>query len=334
MHLAQTIRKYLGWCPNADMLTMRPRQPVIATLPVTLLPAQPEGGAGGSGRIDRGMKLALGSIWILFRNRRLFWFSLLTGIVTVFNLVTSLYLQFISGTLPLSGTNLLTGPAHVLIAKGSLPLIALTFTTGLIYSFIASYLLAALMTCVSLLLSGQAMTIREGLTHAGRYLRPLGIWALIGALVGTFLSIVMNSFSGNFVILFIPMGVSFVFFCITLFVIPAIVLGNDNLIPAIWGSVLLFRKTWGEIVVCLGIFFLIMFALLLTSLIPMIFIGFSSGSSALAGAVVVLYMLVMLILIFIGSTVLGIAIVGLYTYGRTGTLSAMFEGKQKRGENA
>ena len=42
-------------------------------------------------------------------------------------------------------------------------------------------------------------------------------------------------------------------------------------------------------------------------------------------------MLVMLVLLLVGSTVIGISIVGLYTYGKTGTLPAMFGGKQDDG---
>jgi len=76
------------------------------------------------------------------------------------------------------------------------------------------------------------------------------------------------------------------------------------------------------------------FAVLLTSLVPMIAIAFPSGSASAAVAVVVAYMLVMLLLIFIGSTILGITITGLYFYGKTGTLPAMFDGKQTGTEYA
>ena len=66
----------------------------------------------------------------------------------------------------------------------------------------------------------------------------------------------------------------------------------------------------------------------------MIAIGFSAATvSAHCGFLVVIYMLVMIVLLFIGSTILGIAITGLYTYGKTGTLSAMFERKQHSVEN-
>jgi hypothetical protein len=335
MHVANIIRKYLGWCPNAR--TMRTALPVIATPPATIHPAQPDGGAGGSGRIDRGIKLALGSIRILFRNRRLLWFSLLTGLVMIISLASGLYLQFISGTTPFPGTNLVTSPASILIARGSLPWIALTFITGLTTTFLTYYLPAALIACVSLILSGRAATIRDGLAHAGRYLRPLLVWAIIWAFVGTVESFIISSSTspngspGNFGLTLIAMVVLAVIGVLTLFVVPLIVLSNESLFPAVTESVALFRKIWGEIIACFFILFLIAFAVLLVSLIPMIAIGFSIAT---AGAIVVTYILVMFVLLFIGSTIVEIAIVGLYMYGKTGTLSAMYEGKQGRVETA
>ncbi len=330
--ISEVIRGWLGWCPNAG--TIRTTPPVIAAPPVTAHPAQPDGGAGGSGRIDRGIRLATGSIKILLRNRRLLWFSLLAGLVMIFSLVTSLYLQFISGTPLFPGTNLVTGPASVLIVRGSLPWIVLTFAIGLISTFLSYYLLAALIASVALILSGRAATVRDGLAHARGCLRPLLSWAVIGALIGTAFSFITNSSTptngstGNFGMLFIAMAFVAVFYALTLFVVPLLVLGNESLVAAIVDSVSLFRKVWGEIVVCFLIFFLIAFAVLLTSLIPMIAVGFSTAT---AGTIVVAYMLVMIVLLFIGSTVLGIAIAGLYTYGKTGALSAMFGREQAGG---
>jgi Family of unknown function (DUF6159) len=324
--ISEIIRGYLGWCPNAR--TMRTAPPAVTTPPVTIHPTPPDGGAGSSGRIDRGIKLAIGSIRILFRNLRLLWFTLLTGLVMIISFASSLYLQFITGTTPFPGTNLVASPASVLIARGSLTWFALTFTTGLIISFLTYYLLAALIVCVSLILSGRTATIREGLAHARQYIRPLLVWAIIWAFVGTVETFIIspsmsaNGSPGNLGLIFITMVVMAVIFVLTLFVVPLIVLGNESLFHSVTESVALFRKIWGEIIACLLIFFLIAFAVLLISLIPMIVIGFSTGS---AGAFVVADLLVMFILLVIGSTVVEIAIVGLYTFGKTGTMSAIIK---------
>ena len=122
----EVIHKWMGWCPNANARTMRTASPVMVTPPVTIHPAQPDGGAGGSGRIDRGFNLFFGSIRILIRNRQLFWFSFLTGLVLLFSLMITFALQFFSGTNPLTGGSLVAG-STTLIAKGSLVWLALTF---------------------------------------------------------------------------------------------------------------------------------------------------------------------------------------------------------------
>ena len=339
--ISEIIHEWLGWCPHAD--AMRTAPPVIAIPPVNINPAQPDGGAGGSGRIDRGIKLAIGSIRILIRNRQLLWFSLLTGIVMVFSLVSNLYLQYLSGAVSnlylqnpsgpalFPGMNLLPGPASVVITAGSLPWIAMIFVSGLVYAFLTYYLLAALITCVSIILSGRVATMRDGLANARKHITPLLTWAVIGAFIGTLSSSISNpsttsnGLPGNLGIIIISLVIIAVFYLLTMFVIPLIVLGNENLVSTIGQSVSLFRRLWGEIIACFLILFLISFAVMFISLIPMIAIGFSTAT---AGAILVGYMLVMIVLLFVGSTILGIVITGLYSYGKTGKLSAMFEGKQ------
>jgi len=331
-HLSELFRKYRAWCPNSDARPLRTAPPVLATPPVTLNPAQPGGGAGGSGRNDRGIKLTTGSIRLLVRNRQLFWFSLLTGLVMIFSLVSNLYLQFISGMALFPGTGLTTGPASAAISWGSPPWIALTFIIGFVSTFVTYYLLAALIACVSFIHSGRAATVRDGLAHAGQYLRPLFSWAMIWACIGVVFSFFMNpstmgSVLVNFGIIYGSMAFMACLYVLTLFVVPLLVLDNNDIVTAVTGSLSLFRKVWAEILVCFIIYFLIVFVVMLICLVPMIAIGFS-GSASAAVAVVVAYMLVMLILLFIGSTIVGITITGLYIYGKTGILPAMFDGKQ------
>jgi len=195
------------------------------------------------------------------------------------------------------------------------------------------YVLAALIASVSHILSGRTATIREALAHTGKFLRPLGTWALIGAFLGTGLSLANSSAiadgsTGNLGIMLLALLVNVVFFALTIFVVPLLVLGNEGLINAVLKSFSLFRMLWVEILACLFIILLIAFAVVFISLVPIIAIAFSTGSIAAVGAAIAVYMLVTFVVIFIGSTILEIAIVGLYSYGQTGTLSMAFEGKQ------
>jgi hypothetical protein len=247
-HVSEVIRKYLAWCPYSDVRPLRTAPPVIATPPVAAHPVQPDGGAGGSGRIDRGFRLTTGSIRFLIRNRQLLWFSLLTGLVMIFSLVSSLYLQFLTGTALFPGTNLATGPASATIVQGSLPWIALTFILGLVNSFLSYYLLAALIACVSLIHSGRTATVRHGLVQVRQKWQPLFSWAAVGTCIGTVSLLfiapsgTVSSATGNLGLMCLAMAFIVCFYVLTLFVVPLIVLGNNDLVAAIIKSLSLIRN--------------------------------------------------------------------------------------------
>ena len=82
--ISETIHKGMGWCPNSP--TVRTTPVVLAVPSAAAHPAQPDSGAndGGQGRIQRGLSIATGSIRAIFRERHLFWFSLIAGIVILF----------------------------------------------------------------------------------------------------------------------------------------------------------------------------------------------------------------------------------------------------------
>jgi len=332
-HMMEIIRHRLGWCPNAQ--TIRTAPAVFAPPAAMENPAQAGGGTGGSSRIDRGASVAIGSIKILFRNRKLLWFSLLSGLVMIFSLTTTICLQILSGTNPFPGTGLTADPGTLLIAKGSVLLVGLTLTTTLISSFLTFYLLAGLIAYASHLFSGRAITIREALFRAGSRMGSLAGWAVIGSLAGTALTLAMNNSPGNLALIAISLVIGVVFGVLTMFVIPAIILNGDGLFPAILKSLSLFRKIWGEIVICAGIFVAIVFVIMLIAVVPVSLIGFSTGNPAMIGVAVILYLLVMIILLFIGSTIMGIATLGLYMYGTTDRLPGAFtDSGNKRDESS
>ena len=207
-------------------------------------------------RINRGIKLMTGSIRILAKNKRLLWFSLLTGLVMIFSLTSNLFLQVISGTSLFPGTKLIAVPASVMIPQGSILWIALTFIISFVDAFLTYYLLAALIASVWRILSGRNTTLRDGLAHTTGCMRPLVSWAMIAAIIGTVFLILTNSSMrtnetiGNLGIIYITMTFMACFYAITLFVVPLLVLANKDLITAVTESVSLFRKVWGEILVC------------------------------------------------------------------------------------
>lgn len=327
--ISKVIQGWLGWCPHAGALRTTPV--VITALPITQNPSVPDGGAERPGRISRGKTLAVGSIRILLRHVRLLWFALLTGIVTLFSLAVSLYIQVASGTNPFPGLNLVTNPTEILIAKGSLLWISLTYVTAFISTFLTYFLLAGLILCVSSILSEREFFLWEGLSRAGDRIQSIAAWAVVGALLGTVSSFIMIASGTSIPVMILSIGTIYVFFILTIFVVPAMILDHVGVVHAICHSVSVFRKMWGEIIICFGILLAIAFAIYLLVLIPAIYFGFSSGSATTAGFVIILTMLVMIVLTLIGSTITGIATLGLYTCWKEDQLPSAFEGTLSMG---
>ncbi len=325
-HITEVIQRRLGWCPNAGTIRTEPAggppAPLIATSPV------PEGGSGGSGRIDRGISLAIGSIKILFRNRRLLGFSLLIGLVVMFSLATSLLISYFSGNNPLPG--IIGSPGPALYPSVSFPFVILTFITELFSSFAGVFLLAGLLFCVSACFSGTMVTVREGLAHAGAYVRPLMTWAVIFALAGTLTVLVQEYYSGNVLATFVALGVLMLFSVVTLFVVPIVIFENKGMAEAARGSVSMFLKTWGEIIVSAVIFGLIFMAVAITTLVPIVALAFTPGSeeqmTAAGNYAIGAYLVVLIVIMIVASALVGIVVAGLYSYAKTARLPALFTG--------
>jgi hypothetical protein len=321
IRILDIVHSWMGWCPQGNTVHSTPI-PSALMLRMTY-PDQPGRKPSGSWWVDSGARIALESIRILYKNKWLLWFSLLTGLVLVFSFVTNLFLLQISGTNPILSK---FGPGFLsnLIFTGSPLWFALIFLIGLVNSFFSCYLLAGLIVCVSYILSSRMITLREGLVEIRNYLRPLASWALIEAFAGTFLTFIIIGSSGKLHLIILITALSFIFFTLMLFVTPAIVLSNESLINAIIESVLTFRKIWAEIIICFGIFFFLTIVILLIPLFFLIFIMSVINNTLLIWTSVTVYLLVILSILFIGSTITGIATLGLYADARIDPLQQNF----------
>ena len=149
-------------------------------LPVILHAVEPDGGGGGSGRIDRGIKITAVSIKILNRNRHLLWFSLLTGLVLAFMVITQYVLHLLS-----------TYPYY---AIDFLRWVLLTFAINVASVFCFTVLLAGLLLSLSPGDSGRSASFREGPLRVKGYLKPLAVWSVIMAFVGTVIYVPLSNF--------------------------------------------------------------------------------------------------------------------------------------------
>jgi MFS family permease len=352
---SEIIHEWMGWCPNAP--TMRTASTVLVVPSEITHHSQPGGGAGGSGRINRGIGVALSGTKTLIRNRQLFWFSLLTGIVMAFMFIAQ-YVLHLLGTYPYDAIDF---PRWLI----------LTFAIELVTVFCLNVLLAGLVMSTSPE-EGRPVSFRQGLFRTKQYLRPLADWSVIMASLGTglfisalyfgYIQIIMalyplfHQFPFGFILLpeyyhigpiagtfaiqngltftLILSGINLLLVVMTLFVVPLLVFDKKRLPEAIAGSAALMKKVWGEAIACFLILGVVLFAVSLTPLLFGIVYGFVApdmllfwypGDTWIAAAV--LYLLLLCCLSFVVSTIAGIAMVNLYTFGKTGRMPGIAEGK-------
>lgn len=351
---AEIIHKWMGWCPNTPYIHTASTELSIPQVTTQLL--EPDGGAGGAGRIARGTRLALGGIRILFRNKQLLWYSLLTGCAILFMFVAE----------------------QSLLEYGSYPYppiaypvwLALVFGIQLVTVFCLYFFLAGIIMSVSPGLNGKPVTLHARVSGAGSHLRSIAGWSVILALVGTALYGILlqyywypisalSELISQFPFYFIlrpeilgtgPIGgdshvlsavtftlftmiANFVFFLVTLFVVPIIVFEKRQLFRAVAESISLTKKIWGEVLVGFFIFCLILLVVSLTALIFRVayhivsfddlFFWYQGGWIASAA----LYIFVWCSIAIIGSTVVGISLTGLYSYAKNGRVPELFAGK-------
>jgi hypothetical protein len=246
MHFAEVIRGWLGWCPDAQVFPAS--QPGLS-VPQHGNPAiLPESGSPGSGRIGRGKDIAAASMKILARNGRLFWFSFLMFLVFIAMVVTDRYIREVSGITTVPGA---MDSSAVLWG-------ALTFAAAFIGHFVFFMLAAGLVICVPQILQGNPVSVREGVSRAWNYRRPVAGWTLVGAL------------------LWISAGVfACGFYLVTLFALPAMVLDTKDLVTALRESVAVFRRMWVETYVSFGSILLISIGLVVVMLFSIGQVGYA-----------------------------------------------------------
>jgi hypothetical protein len=311
-------------------------------------------GAGGPGRFYRGIRLAAGSTIFLVRNKQLLWFSLLTGLAILFMFI-SVFSLIVSTSYPYTS---LSYPVFLalLFAVQLITVFCLYFLlTAIILSVSSGFsgkqvtvreeLSCAKVHLRSILGLSIIMAVVGTALYAillQNYYDPLiGLSSLLGQFPFDYVlrpetlgpgpirgdSHIMSAVTFTF----FAMIINFVLFVMTLFLIPAMVFEKKNLAGAVRESFSLAKKSCADILSCFLVFGLALLAVSLASLIfpigyhlvsygSVFYVFFWYQGGWIAGAA--LYMLMWSIVALIVSTLVGISLVGLYVYAKTGTLPA------------
>lgn len=188
---------------------------------------------------------------------------------------------------------------------------------------VATYFAVALAAAAAEVLDGRDATVRGGMAVAGRNLGAILGWALILTTVNLVLQALREraGLLGNLLL-----GAAAVAWSLaTLLVVPIIALEGIGPLEALSRSTSLFRQKWGEQVAgtaSIGILFTL---LGVVPAMALMFLGFASGSTAIAVAFLVVAVLIAVAAGILGSAARAVFAVALYRYatgdGATGPFS-------------
>ncbi len=259
-------------------------------------------------RIMRSFELVKASWRILMEDKKLLAFPIMSGIVTLLVIATFVVpLIFTDGAYSFA-TNSVTG-------------IILLFLFYLVSYFVVIFFNVGLISCVHAKLNGKSMTVREGLSAAGRHIGSIFAWAIVAATIGLILHMIEDR--AGFLGQVAAAIVGGVWSLVTLFVVPVLAFEDKGVFSAMKESLGLFKKTWGESVVGTISITLIFAAIGVVGLLLVLGTLFI-GNTTLFMVALALFIVLVAVLAILSSAMQGIFTVALYTYAKTGSAPGIF----------
>ena len=124
---------------------------------------------------------------------------------------------------------------------------ALLFAFYVVSYFVVIFFNTALISCVNARLHGTDMSVKEGLSNAGRHFRTIIAWAIISATIGLILHLIAER--SGIIGEIVTSIIGGVWSLVTFFVVPVLVLEDKGVVDSVKESVSLIKKTWGESII-------------------------------------------------------------------------------------
>jgi hypothetical protein len=259
---------------------------------------------------------------ILKQDTELMWFPVLSGIVSLVALIVMGLVYFFA---------VMGGDFHALTTLDSIQAdgssidivgYAFLLVYYLVMFFITNYFLAGVYIIVHARLSGSNLSLADGIRGTNAKIGKIFIWSLISATVGVILRIIADKFKLVGVIVASLLGAAWAI--LTYFSLPSLIVGNRSVKDSFTESAALIRKTWGETIIInfgVGLFFgLIMMFVFLLSLVIVVL----AGHIVVAVAVGILFVVFLIVLSIISTTLGSIFKLALYEYALTGNIPQGF----------
>jgi len=193
--------------------------------------------------LSRSWELAKLSYSILWQNKKLVIFPLVSGIATLVVMISFLMPLWATGTLESWQASL----DQEQPGEQNVAMYVVLFVFYFVNYFLIVFFNSGLIACTMQALRGEQPDIGAGLSAAMRRLPQIFGWALLSACVGVLLRMIENSHKRAAQILAAILGTAWT--AMTYFVVPAIVMEGLGPLASIKASLANLRKIWGEALV-------------------------------------------------------------------------------------
>ncbi|MDY0165807.1 MAG: DUF6159 family protein [Thermoguttaceae bacterium] len=278
-------------------------------------------------RLSTGWELMKQSFRVLWMDKQLIVFPAVSSVACV--------LVLASFALPLWNSPY----AQVVLEEGEAPQDAVAYLILFLFYFVNYFVIvffnSALVACAVIRLKGGEPTVGDGFRAAAAVLPQIAGWALVSATVGVVLRIIesRSEKAGQIVAGLLGMGWT----VLTYFVVPVLVVERKGPVEATKRSMAILRRTWGEALSAnlgAGLIFLLVGLVALPALILTVVLGvfgLASGSVALAVIGFGLFILVLIGISLVSSTLHTILLAALYVYAAEGRVPGAFDGQVLEG---
>ncbi|MFM2331020.1 MAG: hypothetical protein RLZZ26_527 [Candidatus Parcubacteria bacterium] len=283
---------------------MPPQAPATTVAPVAPLTI---------GKFKASKMITLQALALLKQDTEILWFPVLSTVVSIIALtIFGVVLFFVS----FGGS--FTAIDSVSKGGGGASFYLTLFVLYLVMYFIANFFVAGIYTIVDGRLHGQNLTFSDGINGARQNAAKIFWWSAISATVGVVLRMIEDRSSLVGKLIAGLFGVAWA--VLTYFSLPAIVIGKLSVKDSFKQSAAVIRKMWGETIIInlgVGIFMtgLMFFALIVTVLVIIL-----APSTIVIVGMGSLFLICLVLLIVLSTTLGAIFKVALYEYAVTGQI--------------
>lgn len=298
---------------------MNPQENIITPAAVTPSPA-PVQEPIKIGKFKASWKIIKESWNVLKQDKELAWFPVLSGITGLIAMAIFAAIFFFV----FMGSDI-----HFFDEASEQQLDILGYAVLLIYYvvmfFIANYFLAGVYTIVHARFSGQNLSLRDGIANANKNIGKIFAWSLISATVGVILRIISDKSRIVGKIVAAIFGAAWAI--LTYFSLPSLIIGQKSIKESFKESAAVIRKTWGETIIVnfgVGLFFTLVTFFVLALSVGLVVLVPSTAMIVIVGTLFVIYIIAVSIL---SSTLGSIFKLALYEFASTGNVPQGFTPK-------